>query len=71
MVDHVEISSLDLRYEDCRLKSSKTEKELLTSILERGIRDPLQGVDVKGKRILLDGFKRYRCAIRLHLGSVL
>ena len=70
MVDHVEISSLDLRYEECRLKSSKTEKELLTSILERGIRDPLQGVDVKGKRILLDGFKRYRCAKRLHLGMV-
>jgi len=70
MVDHVEISSLDLRYEDCRLRSPKTEKELLTSILERGIRDPLQGVDVQGRRILLDGFKRYRCAKKLHLGMV-
>jgi hypothetical protein len=70
MVDHVEISSLDLRYEDCRLRSPKTEKELLTSILERGIRNPLQGVDVQDRRILLDGFKRYRCAKRLRLGMV-
>ena len=70
MVDHVEMSSLDLRYEDCRLRSPKTEKALLTSILEHGIRDPLQGVDVEGQRILLDGFKRYRCAKKLHLGMV-
>lgn len=67
MVDQVEISSFDLRYEDCRLKSPQTEKVLLTSILERGVRDPLQGVDVDGRRILLDGFKRYRCAKKLHI----
>ena len=70
MVDQVEISSFDLRYEDCRLKSPQTEKVLLTSILERGIRDPFQGVDVDGRRILLDGFKRYRCAKKLHIEIV-
>lgn len=70
MVDQVEISSFDLRYEDCRLKSPQTEKVLLTSILERGVRDPLQGVDVDGLRILLDGFKRYRCAKKLHIEIV-
>ncbi len=70
MVDQVEISSFDLRYEDCRLKSPQTEKILLTSILERGVRDPLQGVDVDGRRILLDGFKRYRCAKKLHIEIV-
>jgi hypothetical protein len=70
MVDQVEISSFDLRYEDCRLKSPQTEKVLLTSILERGVRDPLQGVDVDGRRILLDGFKRYRCAKKLHIEIV-
>ena len=70
MVDQVEISSFNLRYEDCRLKSPQTEKVLLTSILERGVRDPLQGVDVDGRRILLDGFKRYRCAKKLHIEIV-
>ena len=70
MVDQVEISSFDLRYEDCRLKSPRTEKLLLSSILDQGVRDPLQGVDVCGQRILLDGFKRYRCAKKLNIGIV-
>jgi len=46
------------------------EKALLLSILEKGIRDPLQGIDTKPHRILLDGFKRYRCANKLGLGIV-
>ena len=66
MVEEIELSSLDLRYESYRMKSKGTEKALLASILEQGIRDPLQGVDADEKRILLDGFKRYRCA--KHLG---
>jgi len=70
LMQEVELSSLDLRYEDCRLKSSLAEKQLLVSILESGIRDPLQGVDVDGERILLDGFKRYRCAVKLNIGIV-
>lgn len=70
MVDQVEISSFDLRYEHCRLKAPRTEKWLLTSILDHGVRDPLQGVDVFGQRILLDGFKRYRCAKKLNIGIV-
>jgi hypothetical protein len=52
-MEQVELSSLDLRYVDCRLKSHLAEKTLLASILESGIRDPLQGVDVDGQRILL------------------
>ncbi len=70
MLEQVEISSLDLRYEDYRLKSVGAEKALLISILENGIRDPLQGVDRDGSRILLDGFKRYRCARKLNMGIV-
>jgi hypothetical protein len=67
----VEISSFDLRYERCRLKSSVAEKALLSSILDHGIRDPLQGVETEGGcRILLDGFKRYRCAKKLSIGIV-
>jgi hypothetical protein len=67
----VEVSSLDLRYECFRMKSKNAEKILMESILNRGIRDPLQGVDTKnGAKILLDGFKRLRCAIKLGIGIV-
>ena len=68
MVEQVEISSLDLRYEGFRMKSPGAEKALLMSIMEKGIRDPLQGVDTKDARILLDGFKRLRCAQKLGIG---
>ena len=70
MAEQIEISSLDLRYEAYRLRSPGAEKTLLASILENGIRDPFQGVDTDGCRILLDGFKRYRCALRLSIGIV-
>ena len=68
MAEQVEISSLDLRYEGFRMKSPGAEKALLMSIMEKGIRDPLQGVDTKDARILLDGFKRLRCAQKLGIG---
>jgi len=71
MYQQIEIASLDLRYESCRMKSPGVEKELIASILEHGIRDPLQGVEAKDDcRILLDGFKRYRCAKKLSIGIV-
>ena len=69
MVEQVEISSLDLRYEGFRMTSPGVEKALLVSISEKGIREPLQGVDTKGARILLDGFKRLRCAKKLGIGT--
>jgi len=70
-MERVEISSVDLRYECCRMKSTSAEKTLLESILTHGIRDPLQGVDTKdGIRILLNGFKRVRCAKKLGIGIV-
>lgn len=76
MVDEVEISSFDLRYENHRVKHPAREKSLLSSILEQGITEPLQGVDTvetpgsPGIRILLNGFKRYRCAQKLSLLTV-
>ena len=70
MLENIEISSLDLRYEMCRLKAPGAEKILLGSIVENGIRDPLQGVDAGEQHILLDGFKRYRCAVKLGIGIV-
>jgi hypothetical protein len=63
--EDVELTSFDLRYESFRVRHAEAEKALLVSILERGIRDPLQGVDSGDTRILLNGFKRYRCASKL------
>lgn len=70
MVQQVEISSFDLRYESYRMKNPRAEKLLPTSILEHDIRDPLQGVDTKDSHILLNGFKRYRCAKKLGISIV-
>jgi hypothetical protein len=70
MILQVEISSFDLRFEDHRLRNQATERILLASISEKGVRDPLQGVDMGDNRILLNGFKRYRCAKKLGIGIV-
>ena len=67
MVEQVEITSLDLRYQGFRMRCPGAEKALLLSILEKGIRDPLCGIDTQPSPILLDGFKRYRCAKKLGL----
>lgn len=68
MVKQIEITSLDLRYESFRLKSKKVEHALLASILDKGIQEPLKGVDAGEQiHILLDGFKRYRCAKKLNI----
>ena len=66
----VELSYLDLRYDSCRMKAAAFEERLLGSVAERGIEEPLEGVEVGGKKILLNGFKRYRCARKLRLGAV-
>ncbi len=81
MIQEVEISSFDLRYQSHRMKNAEAEKKLLTSIQENGIREPLQGVDIATphspqstglmqSRILLNGFKRYRCAKKLSIAIV-
>ena len=70
MAEQVEISSLDLRFEGYRLKNRAAERVLLASILENGIREPLQGVNTNRNRILLNGFKRYRCVMKLNIGVV-
>ena len=67
----VELGQLDLRYEGCRLPSPAVEARLLAAIAQSGIQEPLQGVELPAGRILLDGFKRLRCARKLHLHSAL
>lgn len=71
MKTEVEIVRLNRKHEKHRQKSESREKQLLVSIMERGIEEPLQGVLAEsGEVILLDGFKRLRCAIRLEMGIV-
>jgi len=70
MSENVERSSLDLRYEGHRLRDDAREARLLTSIAERGIEEPLEGVDTLTGRYLLNGFKRYRCAAKLGIECV-
>ncbi len=70
MIEQIEISTLDTRYESFRLKSRAIEKDLLVSISKKGILRPLQGVSIDSDRILLNGFKRYRCAKKLNIGIV-
>lgn len=71
MVEIIEIMNLDLRYENLRLRSQKIEQGLLASIIETGIQEPLKGINLEaGTRILLDGFKRYRCARKLNIETV-
>jgi len=69
MVD-IELSNLDLRYKSLRIKNKKQEGKLLSSIAERGIEEPLEGVDAEGVHLLLNGFKRYRCACKLNIKTV-
>jgi predicted transcriptional regulator len=70
MAGEAEMSSFDLRYESYRMKNPALEARLLASILERGIEEPLEGVDAGQEKILLNGFKRYRCAQKLGIGHV-
>ncbi len=70
MSEIVERSTLDLRYQDHRLRDKAREARLLSSLAQRGIEQPLEGVDTPQGRILLNGFKRYRCAVKLSIQTV-
>ena len=61
----IELSTLDLRYAGHRMRDRTGEARLLALMAERGIEEPLEGVDADGVHILLNGFKRYRCACKL------
>jgi len=70
MSETVERTSLDLRFQSYRLRNDAAEARLLASIAERDIEQPLAGVDTPQGRLLLDGFKRYRCAAKLGIECV-
>jgi hypothetical protein len=68
----IQISSIDIRLAHTRHKDTSAEKRLLMSIQERDIQEPLQVAHDKATDhcILLDGFKRYRCAMKLNIHTV-
>ena len=70
MSESVELSTLDLRYEGYRLWDDAREVRLLASIAQRGIEEPLEGVDTSEARPLLNGFKRRRSAKKLGIECV-
>ncbi len=70
MSREVEISALDLRYASYRMRNSAWEAKLTASIAERGIEEPLEGIDRETGHILLNGFKRYRSARKLGIEVV-
>ncbi len=68
-MNEIELSGLDLRYEGYRLRDRAGEARLLISIAERGIAESLEGVEVGDRHVLLNGFKRLRCARRLGMAT--
>jgi hypothetical protein len=66
----LEIHDIDLRYEPCRVKDARAEGSLLADISARGFERPLAGVASGEQWILIDGFKRLRCARTLNMGYV-
>ena len=52
MAREVELSTLDLRYESYRMRQPAVEARLLASIAQRGIEEPLEGVDRQGASIM-------------------
>jgi hypothetical protein len=66
-----ETAWLDLRLSHLRQRDRAAEKVLLESIRTEGIKQPLVVVMPQTQKcLLLDGFKRYRCAKRLSMGVV-
>src|SRR5215471_9464351 len=70
MGPEIELVELDVRYENYRMQNPALEKRLLASIAQRGIEQALEGTASGEMKILLNGFKRRRCALRLGLHHV-
>ncbi|MEI7906199.1 MAG: ParB N-terminal domain-containing protein [Bacteroidota bacterium] len=71
MVNQVECESISRKFEDLRLKNGPDEKGLLESIQKEGILQPLGCVlEEGGVVVLLDGFKRFRSALKLRIPTV-
>jgi hypothetical protein len=70
VIGEVELATLDGRYEQYRMRQHAQEGRLLSAIAERGIVEPLEGIEDGERHVLLNGFKRWRCARKLGLATV-
>ena len=70
-MEQIEARHIDRSYEKFRLKDKNREKNLLESIINHGVNEPLKCI-YKGddNYILLDGFKRLRCCGMIKLSIV-
>lgn len=67
-MNEIEIINIKRKYEAFRLKDKNREKYLLSSIQEYGIKEPLCcSINGEGDYVLLDGYKRLRCAEKLKI----
>lgn len=68
----LELSQLDLRYEDIRSRQPGRERRLLASLAELGQQTPIVVVAGEvGRHVVVDGYKRVRALRRLHHDLVL
>ena len=65
----IELRQISRKYESYRLKDAFAERQLLSSIAEKGISEPLTCVGMS-EYVLLDGYKRLRCLIKLNIHLV-
>ena len=64
----IEMSAISRKYESYRLKNDYRERQLLSSIAEQGITEPLTCASIReSEYVLLDGYKRLRCLSKLHI----
>jgi ParB/RepB/Spo0J family partition protein len=67
----IELNTISRQYEDFRLKNRFKERELLNSIAEKGVVEPLACISKSEESyILLDGYKRLRCICKLKINLV-
>ena len=66
----VDITKINIINKSLKLKNKKAEKDLLSSISENGILEPLMGLFKNDVFILIDGFKRYRCCQKLYINTL-
>lgn len=66
-MESLELTMIDTRLEHTRCRNAAVEKRLLASIMERDILEPVEvaGTGNESSYVLVDGFKRYRCAKKL------
>lgn len=74
-VPQIEAAAINLTHENLRLKDPGREKFILASVAEHGIREPLWGIQRQSAEgsleyLLLDGFKRLKCARKLGINTV-